>query len=294
MEYKRHRYIEQESRIEKIADPMAARKYDGASYFMHFDEEGTPAFISRRQGVKGDFPNRTVKLPHLSLSLPEYANQTFHVELIHTGKHWSKDTLESHPAVSGILNSLPAKAIETQEREGPVRAVLLDVLNPKLPTYQEKVEYMKKLEDRYGKPNLLFTPEWVHGHEAIKNLIDHTKQKEMEGVIITSASSPESQNPRLKVKHKNTWNLKVVEITQEIDISGRPKESMGALVVADRTGRIVANVGTGFTRELRKEIWQNKDRWIGRLIQVKAMMPTAHRLRAPAYNGLPDGGWDIV
>ncbi len=294
MEYKRHRYIEDNTRIEKIQDPMASRKYDGASYFMHFDEKGIPAFISRRQGVKGDFPNRTVKLPQLSHSLPDYANQTFHVELIHTGRDLSKDAVESHPAVSGILNSLPDRALETQKREGPVRAVLLDVLNPKLSTYKEKLEYMKKLESSYNKPDLLFTPDWVFGHEDIQKLVDETKKREYEGVIVTSASSPETNNPRLKVKHKDTWNIKVVDIAQEIDTKGNPKESMGALIVADRTGRIVANVGTGFTRDLRKEVWLNKDKWLGRLIQVKAMTPTAHRLRAPAYNGLPDGAWDIV
>jgi hypothetical protein len=294
MDYKRHPYIEDDSRIVKIQDPIGSRKWDGASYFLHFDEQGTPAFISRRQGVKGDFPDRTVKLPHLSTPLPAYANQTFHVELVHTGHDMSKDAIESHPVVSGILNSLPPRALDTQQKTGPVRAVLLDVLHPRLPTYGEKIEYMQKLEQDYGKPSLLFTPEWVEGQEAITNLAHKTKQNEAEGVIITSKTAPETNNPRLKLKHKGTWNLKVVAINQEVDINGNLKNSMGALVVADKTGRIVAAVGTGFSRELREEIWAHKDRWMNRMIQVKAMNPTAHKLRAPVYNGLPDGAWDIV
>lgn len=90
------------------------------------------------------------------------------------------------------------------------------------------------------------------------------------------------------------YNLRVVGIVQEIDKDGNPKDSMGALIVADSSGKIVANVGTGFSRLQRKDAWENKPSWMGRLIQVETMGLARDKLRAPVYNGDADGDWDLV
>src|ERR1017187_8081525 len=84
-----------------IQDPAASIKHDGANYFLVMDKEGNPSFFSRRPSVKGGFPNRTSQLPHLtSKPLPQFANQVFNVELIHTGH--SSSGKEDHPKLSGI------------------------------------------------------------------------------------------------------------------------------------------------------------------------------------------------
>ena len=81
---------------------------------------------------------------------------------------------------------------------------------------------------------------------------------------------------------------------QEEDIYGKAKDSMGALVLADSTGRVVGRVGTGFTREQRIEIFKNPKRWLGKIIQVRAMPPVASQIRMPSYNGLADGEVDTI
>lgn len=293
----RHKYKDSsELDWETLPDPISSKKMDGSAFALKVGPLGDLSYISRRKGVKGNYPDRTEKLPQLSaIPLPHLAGNIYHVELIHSGHHKSNE--ESHPAGSGILNSLPPKAIATQTLLGPIRSVLLDVIHPALPTFQAKISHLKEVEKAYGRPDVLFVPEYKIGKDAIKEQIKRSKELGQEGVVITSLTLPESENVRVKLKHFNTYNLKVIGVTQEIDIHGTPKPSAGALVLADATGKEVGQVGTGFDRETRQEIWETRATprsWIGRLIQVKGMDPTAHKIRHPVYNGSADGDLDTV
>jgi hypothetical protein len=262
---------------------------------MEVQHDGSLKFYSRRPSVKGGFPERSDKLPHLTVKkFPELAGHVYTVELIHTGHN--KNNKESHPKVSGLLNSLPPKSIAEQKESGPIRAVLLDVVNPPLPTYRDKLLHMKEFEKKFGNPEVMFAPTPEITREGIVKLINQTKREGHEGVIITSLDTPEHMNPRIKMKHQETYNLRVSEIIQEYDIHGKPKPSMGALALVDRSGREVAKVGTGFSPALRKEIWENKADWIDRLIQIKTMglAKEGGRFRMPVFNGDADGQLDLV
>ncbi len=291
-EYSRAKYKEGED-WKALENPIGTKKYDGAHFFMEIDANGHPRFISRRESVKGGYPDRTEKLPHLArLQAKELANEAYNVELIHTG--FDKNNVESHPAVSGILNSLPEKAKTTQAITGPIRAVLLDVIKPYKLTYAEKIDHLKKVEKIFNNPELIYTPEYHKGVEAISKLHNDTIRNKEEGYIVTEENVPENSNFRIKIKHSNTYNLRIADIIQEVDIHGKPKESAGALLLVDGSGKIVGKVGTGLTRELRRLIWLNKPSYMNRLIQVKALPPTAHKLRSAVYNGDADGDIDTI
>jgi hypothetical protein len=241
-----------------IENPVGMIKLDGANYFLKFDDKGSPSYISRRQSVTGAWLDKTNRVPHLAdFSLPEFANEIYNVELHHTGKH-KHDDLESHPIASGIMNSLPARALETQKEQGPIRAAVFDVIEPRLPTYGDKIKRIHQLVKAVNKPSIIFLPQVKIGKEAIKDLITSTRDTGREGVVITSLTTPESRNFRLKIKHYQTWNLMVTGVTEEIDKNGVPKNSLGALIVSDASGKEVANVGTGFTPKMRDDIWKHR------------------------------------
>jgi hypothetical protein len=291
--FQRAKYKDADQSWQEIKDPSATVKFDGASFFMPISESGSLSFFSRRPSVKGGYPDRTSQLLHLTDNkYPELAGGVYNVELIHTG--FNKGSIESHRNVSGILNSLPDRSIATQHRTGPVRAVLLDVINPEIGTYAEKIKHLKKVESIIGKPDLIYAVTPVVGHAAIHDLIRSTKAQSREGVIITSLNTPEHLNTRLKVKHKILHNLRVVKVLQEFDIHGEPKPSMGALEVADASGRVVARVGTGFSRLQRIDAWEHPENWVGKEIQVESMGLAKDMLRAPVYNGFSDGDLDYV
>lgn len=291
--FERHIYREPKDRILPTGpEYVGLIKYDGANYWGILDSRGAIRFISRRPSVKGGYPDRTESLPHLTQKLlPEFAGNVFNFELIHTGHN--KNQVESHSQVSGILNSLPPRAQSTQRILGPIRAVLHNVVNPDFSTFKDKYAYMKKFEKAFGNSDLMFTPE-LHFGEDIRKLSDFTKREGREGIIVTRWDHPESDNPRLKEKHKILYNLRIVRLLQEVDSDGQPKQSMGAAEVEDASGRIVGAVGTGWSREQRKAAWQNPRDYIGRLIQVESMGLAANRLRMAVYNGDADGEIDLV
>lgn len=278
-----------------LKNPVATNKYDGGNFHLIFSSSGTPSFLSRRESVKGDYPDRTEKLPHLSdIKVPELANHVYTVELIHTGNN--KDAKESHPKLSGLLNSLKDKSIRDQAELGPVRAVLIDVINPSPSTYRDKLLHMKNVERLVNRPDVLFVPTPAIGVEDIHKLIAKTKAEKREGVIITDLDLPEDVNPRIKIKHKQTTNLVVGKVIQEKDKNGNLKNSMGALELMDATGRVVCKVGSGFEKPERAEIWQQREEWPGKIVQVESrgVHNVGGRLINPIYNGIGDGEIDTI
>lgn len=291
--YPRHKYRDDLNWYD-LDQPVATKKYDGAHYFVPVGLDGSLRFFSRRESVKGGFPDRTDQLPHLTdKKLPQYAGHVYSVELIHTG-HSSHD-IESHPAVSGILNSLKEKAIQTQQQTGPVRAVLLDVINPTFNTYNDKINHLQQFEKDLGKPHLIFTPEYHVGKVAVRELIDSTRQLGEEGVIVTELKKQETNNPRIKLKNYQTYNLRIDGYEQEVDIKGNIKQAVGAYKLVDSTGRSVGTVGSGLSRHERIDAFLNFNNYRGKVIQVKCLgITSAGKLRQPTYNGLADGAVDKI
>lgn len=294
--FPRHAYrsIQEKDLVHHIGpDTVASETFDGAAYLLRVNSDGSSSWISRRESVHGGYPDKTDRLPHLAgLKFPKkYAGHEIGVELVHTGN--DPDAKESHRAVSGVLNSLGPRATETQKLIGPVRARMYDIISPEFGTYKEKLEYLRGLEKAIGRPEILSTIKTYEPHE-IDTLLAKTKHEKREGIIVTSLTKPESENPRLKVKHKIVHNLKITRIIQEVDIHGNLKPSMGAVEVVDASGRVVANVGTGWTREQRIDAWNHPQEWLGKVIVVESMGIAAERLRAPVFDGWADGGIDYV
>lgn len=290
--YSRAKYHDNFKNVSEGAPRITSLKYDGANYFLCYDKSGVPTFVSRRPSVTGAVIEKADRIPHLAKTLPSQAGKVYNVELIHTGH--DPHAPESHARVSGLLNSLPERSIREQAEDGPIRAVVFDMIEPKVGTFQDKVPHLQGLVSDFGDSNLMFHPEFAHGFEGMQGLIERSKKEGREGIVTLDPTAPEAKNPRVKLKHKNHYNLKVTAILQERDIHGNPKQSAGALMLSDATGREVGKVGTGFDRRTREDIFEHPNAWINKLIQVEAMKPTGTKLRQPVYNGDADGELDTV
>lgn len=290
--FQRAKYHDKLDQILNSEERVTSLKYDGANYFLAYDSKGVPTFTSRRPSVKGEQIEKADRVPHLAKVLPSQAGKVYNVELIHTGH--DPYAPESHARVSGLLNSLPERSIREQGVDGPIRAVVFDVLKPEIKTYNEKIEHLKGLQFDFGNKDLLFHPHFEFGEDGMERLIAESKREGREGIITLDPTKDESKNPRIKLKHKNHYNLRVKAILQERDIHGNLKPSAGALLLEDATGREVGKVGTGFDRATRIDIHENPNAWLKKIIQVEAMKPTASKLRQPVYNGDADGELDTV
>ena len=118
--------------------------------------------------------------------------------------------------------------------------------------------------------------------------IDHGE----EGVMINILDAPYSfkrSSDLLKVKKMLDIDLEVVGYEEG---SGNFSGMLGAFLVRYKEGNIV-KVGSGFSKELRQEIWKNPDAYIGKIISVQYFEETVNQqggisLRFPVYLDLRD------
>lgn len=113
--------------------------------------------------------------------------------------------------------------------------------------------------------------------------IDHGE----EGVMINILDAPYSfkrTSDLLKVKKMLDIDLEVIGYEEG---SGNFSGMLGAFLVRYKEGNIV-KVGSGFSKELRQEIWKNPDAYIGKVISVQYFEETVNQqggisLRFPVY-----------
>jgi DNA ligase-1 len=131
-----------------------------------------------------------------------------------------------------------------------------------------------------------------------KTLVEFNKQvlsEGLEGVMVKDPTAPyktKRSDAWMKIKPWITVDLTIVDVEQ-----GKPESefahTMGALVCegADGGKQIRVNVGTGYSDVLREEIWQNRNKVLGRIVEIKGDALTLDRnqdtwsLRFPVFMG---------
>lgn len=118
--------------------------------------------------------------------------------------------------------------------------------------------------------NLVRLVEYVVGTD--KNMLeDYFKQclkSRFEGVVIKNVDSwyeLRRNDNWLKLKPVNTLDCKIIGIEEG---TGKFKGMLGNLIVVQPNG-VKCRVGSGISDELRKDIWTNKRKYIGKIVEVK-------------------------
>lgn len=74
-----------------------------------------------------------------------------------------------------------------------------------------------------------------------------------------------------KVKSEVTYDLRVVGFVDGREgKTGRMVGLVGGMILADATGTEVARVGTGISMDLRQQITDDKESWLGAVVEVEA------------------------
>lgn len=103
-------------------------------------------------------------------------------------------------------------------------------------------------------------------HTEIWKWLDYAEEHDWEGIILNLDTPYECKRTKNLIKVKRFFNCDIKCIGVE-EGSGRNKGTLGALV-CDYKGFPV-NVGTGFSDEDRKRIWQHPEDVINKIISVK-------------------------
>lgn len=135
-----------------------------------------------------------------------------------------------------------------------------------------------------------------YDHSEIWKWLDYAEQHDWEGVILNLDTPYECKRTKnlIKVKKFYTYDLEVIGVEEG---TGRNKGTLGALVVKYKNNTV--NVGSGFTNEERSYYWNNQNKIISRVIEVKYKEVTTDKktglesLQFPVYVGLRENGKEV-
>lgn len=152
----------------------------------------------------------------------------------------------------------------------PEESVNYSVRSKSLMVYNEYVKCKGRIE------HIEFLTPLYQGcnHSQIWKLLDYAEEHDWEGVIVNLDTPYEFKRTKnlIKVKKFHSCDIKCIAIEEG---SGRNKGTLGALV-CEYKGNLV-NVGSGFTDEERRRIFDNPNLVIGKIISVKYKEETCNK-----------------
>ena len=135
-----------------------------------------------------------------------------------------------------------------------------------------EIRILELTEQLVSHPAIDVVDMWqINNEKELEELFEKVLAEGKEGLIVKDMHGVwENKRSKhwVKMKQEQELDLKVVDYKEG---TGRMVGMLGALIVENRDGTLQVNVGTGYSDELRKEIWtQCQDGTvIGRIVAVK-------------------------
>lgn len=191
------------------------------------------------------------------------------------------------------------KAMKITRSDGDKHGLKMKVFD--ILTYEEWIN--QKCEHTYDQRRLLLNnlgycyrssyfellPELYRGTDTSKilELLDEAIANQEEGVMINICDAMYEFGRTwnlMKVKKMNTLDLEVVDYEEG---SGRLAGTLGAIHVRYKNGNIV-KVGSGFSDELRRQIWTHEVMVVGKIVEIQYFEETTNAdggesLRFPVF-----------
>lgn len=288
-----YKKIESDEELEELIDkvrgdrPMSV-KLDGALGLLRLLKNKAEV-LSYRTSTEGEGIYHTERVaPELlnKRKIPEeLAGKVFSGEIYGTRGGESIPVTE----LSGLLNSALSRARQkVKDTDTKLRMALIDVIaqNGEI-SGAEKRELISKAISTF--PNFLADFEKAENPEEARKLLNRVMEGKhplsREGVVF---KLPDSR----RIKHKG-WEEHDVIIRDITPGKGKYEGTHAGAIRYSLVpgGKIVGNVGTGLSDETRRELWKNRDKYIGRVARVKSLeqFPKTKAYRAPVFAGIhPD------
>ncbi|STO12741.1 DNA ligase [[Flavobacterium] thermophilum] len=136
-------------------------------------------------------------------------------------------------------------------------------------TYRKRKEELEFIVDKLKSPYIKVVPNLYVGKDldVIPKLLEEMNRKGKEGLML-NVSDGKYQCKRtdvlLKIKSMNTMDCKIIGFEEG---TGKYEGMLGALLL-DYKGYEL-RCGSGFTDEDRKEIWNNKEKYLGKIAEIQ-------------------------
>lgn len=133
-------------------------------------------------------------------------------------------------------------------------------------------------------------------NRKILELVTNARNAGMEGIMLNDYDAPyvcARTNHLLKVKVFQDCDLQIIDIQKG---NGKFEDTLGAIVVEYKGNKV--SVGTGFTDEQRKEIWNNQKEYIGRVAAIQYFEETCDAkgtpsIRFPVFLEIREAGKEV-
>jgi DNA ligase-1 len=274
-------------------------KIDGVRLLTVLDKQaGTVTQFTRNGKINENFTELTAMLTHLlpvitqSMVLDgEVVSSNFQALMTQVNRKSNVDTSDSHLALFDIipLADFQAGVCKITQRD---RHDLLVSLSQAI---------AKVAGDRvYVIPKLTVDLSTVAGQQAFQEFNRETVLAGYEGIMVKDPDAPyrtKRTDGWLKIKPSVTFDLEIVGV--EIGTPGTKfANTMGNLICrgVDQGKIIETSVGSGFSEELREEIWNHRDKIVGRIVEIKCDVLTQNRnshswsMRFPVF--MQFRGWE--
>lgn len=142
---------------------------------------------------------------------------------------------------------------------------------------------------------LILTDE-TSAHKAITELVEKARKDGKEGIMLNICDAPyicKRTNNLLKVKVFQDCDL---EITGFQEGEGKYENTLGALIVNYKGSSV--GVGSGLSDEQRKEFWEHREKYIGRIATIQYFEETndskgKKSIRFPVFKELREEGKEV-
>ena len=181
--------------------------------------------------------------------------------------------------------SITSRTVNIHPSYKMIKFHCFDIIEPG--TQTERILRVKELSD-YNLPYLEISPYWIcNSLDDIMRVYDKLIELNYEGIIVRHAEAP-------YVRKRSTWVMKfkgkreddylIVGYKEEMSINGVPKDTLGALQCESGDGNTFF-VGTGFSDEVRHNLWKIRESLPGKFAKVKYQHLSSGRKvpRFPVY-----------
>lgn len=264
-------------------------KLDGAHVLVDMKGPGAPVrvYSYRPTERKTGLIEHTFKFPDFQkrVTTPSTKNTLIRAEL------WGSKDGKAIPAeqLGGILNSAVPKA-RSKQTEGNIQLRLtgIDVIKHKGKNYNNKTfdDKLKALRTiTRGSKGIIEMPPVARTEEDKRRMLSDIERGKIpetkEGVVLHRV---DGVAPPTKVKFKSQDDVYVRDIFSKS--RGKARGHAGGFNYSlTPDGPIVGRVGTGFNHEVRKDMLENPDKYVGRVAKVRSQGPyRSGALRAPSFD----------
>jgi len=243
-------YPFEEKRLAKWEPPYLVQpKYDGFRCRAISTESGYILLSSEE--------NITFSVPHINEELNR-------LQLINE----LDGELYCHGMDFNQISSIVSRTVNLHPDYKQIQLHLFDVVtdHPQV----KRLSFLNLLKDR--SPFIKIAPVNIcYTLDEVLKAYDSIIELGYEGIIVRHWQAPYERKRStfvMKFKPKKEDEYEIIGAQEEIDKEGSPKDTLGALICRSGDGNTF-NVGTGFTDERRRELWEGRDLLIGQLALVK-------------------------